>query len=240
MPGSFRGHVLTGCERFENEGLPRFVAGEPLEPHFEECADCRAARVSYQAVASALQQAKDAYAPPGDWEAKVWARIRQAQSARRWRAVLGFSAAAAALAVFFLASAGGPEALTLSTDFERGSGPVVRGGAARGGDVLSLAPGDVLRVGVKVPRGKRGDVRVYRDTNELVFQCATNPACRQVKDGFEAPVTLDRTGTYRAVGIAADKLLPAATGNLDVDYAAAMRSCDRPPCAQESRPIDVR
>lgn len=229
------------CARFETEGLARFVAGEPLEAHFEECADCRATRASYQAVASALQQARGAYSPPGDWEAKVWARVQRNRSTRRWPAVLGFAATAAALAVFVLSSLGGPEALLLTADAERGPGPVVRGGAAGRSEVRSMAPGEVLVLRAKVPRGKQGDVRVYRGANELVFQCANTKACVAGKDGLEARVTLDRAGIYRAIGIASDGPPPAATGNLDADYAQAMRSCDRPQhCATELPPIEVR
>ncbi len=230
---------MTACDRFESEGLARFVAGQPLEPHFETCADCRAARASYQSVASALQQARDAYAPSGNWEAKVWARIQRGEGARqrpRWAALLGVAATVAALAVFFVSSVGGPDALVLSTNqVERGTGLMVRGGASRGGDVQSAAPGDVLHLVVKVPRGKLGELRVYRGTNELVFQCAKSSACIRSKDGLEARVPMDRAGSYRTVIIAADKELPVASGNLDADYAAAMRSGT----AKESAPIEV-
>jgi hypothetical protein len=47
-------------------------------------------------------------------------------------------------------------------------------------------------------------------------------------------VTLDRAGTYRTVALAADAL-PAATGHLDADYAAARRAGP----ATESAPIEV-
>jgi len=227
---------VTACDRFESEGLARFVAGQTLDAHFENCPDCRAARASYQAVALALQQAREAYAPAGNWEAKVWARIQRRQRARPWP-FFGFAATIAALALFFVSSMAGPDALSLSTTLvERGSSaPVVRGGASRGGDVRSGVPGAVLFMGVKVPRGKQGEIRVYRGPNELVFQCAKSPACIRVKDGLEAHVTLDRPGIYRAVGIAADTQLPATTGSLDADYAAARRSGT----ATESAPFEI-
>jgi hypothetical protein len=218
---------MTSCERFENEGLTRFVAGQPLDGHFETCPECRAARASYQAVASALEQAREAYNPPGDWEAKVWAKIQRGQGApqrARWPALLGFGATLAALAVFFVTSLGGPDALALATNqVERGSALVVRG-ASGGADVQAAAPGNIWHLAIKVPRGKLGDLRVYRGTNELVFQCSTSPDCIHSKDGLEARVKLDRVGTYRTIYIAADKELPSASGNLDADFAAAMRS----------------
>jgi hypothetical protein len=229
---------VTACDRFEAEGLVRFVAGEPLDTHAESCPDCQAGLARYQKVAEALRQDKEAYAPPGDWEAKVWARLATVQAARvrpRWPALLGLGAAFAGLATFFVISTGGPDALVLTSQLERGGGPVVRGGAARQEEVQSAAPGDVLSLVAKVPRGKLGDLRVYRGTNELVFQCAKSPACVHSGDGLEARVTLERAGTYHTLLIAADTLLPAATGDLDADYAAALRSG----AAKESAPIEV-
>ncbi len=226
---------MTPCERFENEGLVHFVAGEPLDPHFETCSDCRSALASYQALTSALAQARERYAPPGDWEARVWARIQRGEGARRrpLAFVLGLGVTAAALAfLLFNTSIRGPEALALAVHVERGSGAAVRGGASGG---QSAAPGDVLHLLAKVPRGKVGDVRVYRGSNELVFQCATSPNCRHSQDALEARVTLERAGTYRTIAIAADKELPAATGSLDADYAAARRSGS----AEESPPLEV-
>jgi hypothetical protein len=229
---------MTACDRFETEGLARFVAGEPLGPHVEGCPDCAAALARYQKLAAALANAQNDYVPPGDWEAKAWARIAQASPVRprgRAAALLGLGACFAALGVFFLSSSGGPEALVLTAQVQRSNGPLVRGGPALAGQVQSAAPGDVLHLVARVPRGKVGDMRVYRGPNELVFQCATSAACLRTKDGLEAKVTLERVGTYRTLLIAADKGLPPATGNLDADHAAAIGAG----AAQESAPIEV-
>ncbi len=227
---------MTACDRFDSEGLARFVAGEPLDAHGESCPECRNRLASYQALATALGQAREMYSPPGNWEAQVWARIQRgkATSQRRWAPFVGLAAAAAAAAVLFLTSSfGGPESLVLSTDFEGTSGATVRGGPSHGGNVQSAPPGAVWHVLAKVPRGKVGDLRVYRG-EELVFQCAA-ATCIHSKDTLEARVTLDRAGTYRAVAIAADVEVPAATGNLDADYAAAIRAGK----ATESAPVEV-
>jgi hypothetical protein len=233
---------MTPCQRFESEGLPRFVAGEPLDAHVESCQDCQVSFASYQKVAAALRQAKDAYVPTGDWEAKVWSRIANAQGARsaarsaaRWPALLGLGGALGTVAIFFALTTGGPDTLALTSQVESGPGPRVRGRATGPGDVKSAAPGDVLHLSGKVPRGKLGDLRVYRGTKELVFQCAKSPACVHSKDGLEARVTLDRAGTYRTLLIAADTELPAARGDLDTDYAAALRAGK----ATESPPVEV-
>ncbi len=229
---------MSACDRFENEGLVRFVAGEPLDAHVESCPDCRLALADYQALASALAKAGEAFAPPGDWEAKVWARIQRQQDVRRrpWGIFLGVGAATAALAVFLANSMGGPEVLSFSTvQVERGPGAPLRGGPSRPGEVQSAAPGDVLHLVAKVPRGKVADLRVYRGADQLVFQCATATACIRTRDTLEARVKLDRAGTYRSVALAADGKLPEATGNLDADTAAGMRAGS----ASESPPIEV-
>jgi hypothetical protein len=235
---------MTACDRFESEGLTRFVAGEPLDAHFENCADCRAARASYQAVALALEQAREAYAPPGDWEAKVWAKIQRKEGARqrpRWPALLGFGATVAAAALVFVTSAGGPAALVVAAnDIAPGSGQVVRAVASARGDVRAASPGNVWHISMKAPRGKARELRVYRGTNELVFQCTTSAACAHSKDGLEAWVPLDRVGTYRYVAIAADKAVPPATGNLDTDYAAALRSGTATESSAPSEFVEVR
>ena len=227
---------MTPCDRFERENLVRFVAGEPLDAHVESCGECRAALDNYRNVAAALRQAQDGYPAPRDWEAKVWSKL-PGERARRprapWALVLGLSAALAALVALFLNVAAGPDTLALSQSVERGPGAIVRGTATKG-EAQSAAPGDVLHLVARVPRGKLGDVRLYRGT-ELVFQCATSPRCIRSRDGLEARVTLDRAGTYRSLAIAADKALPEASGNLDDDYAQALRSG----AAQESRPLEV-
>jgi hypothetical protein len=226
---------MTSCQRFELEGLPRFVAGEPLDGHFESCADCRSARASYQSLVHALELARKAYTPPGNWEARVWARIARAPARPQWTLWVGWAtgtAVAAAAAVLVVQSAGGPSSLELATQLEVGNGPVVRGTPSVG-TAVSAVPGAVWRLTVTVPRGKVGDLRVYRGNDDLVFQCANNP-CKHTGDGLEARVTLDKAGTYRTIGIAADQL-PAATGNLDADYAAARRAGQ----AKVSAPIEV-
>jgi hypothetical protein len=232
--GSLWSNAVSPCDRFEGEGLARFVAGEPPDPHLDSCPDCQAALASYKRVAAALAQALEA--PPRGWEAKVWAKLPEASVRPRvpWPIVLGLGATLAALAVVFVRT-GGPETLALTAQLERGQRPLVRGSAPKAGEVQSAAPGDVLHLVAKVPRRKLGDLRVYRGTEELVFQCATSAACTHFQDGLEARVPLLRLGSYRVLLIAADSALPAASGNLDADYAAALRAGT----ATESSSIEV-
>jgi len=226
---------MTACDRFETEGLERFAAGEPLDAHFTSCADCRAAQARYEMVVRALGVAGRACAPPGDWEARVFARIQRRRPRRR----LWFAAAAAlpvaGLAVFTFQSMGGAQSLELEWSVSRGAGPVVRGGGPGAGQAVSAAPGDVLHLTARVPRGRHGDLRVYRGGDTLVFQCAGNPRCSASRDGLSAEVVLEAGGTYRTLVLAAERDLPPPTGKLDADYAAALRAGE----AQESPPIEV-
>jgi hypothetical protein len=237
---------MSACDRFEAEGLARFVAGERLDPHFGTCPDCLQARTSYQAIVQTLGHARTAYAPSGDWETRVWARIRRngdpATAARmagpRWAFVRwgAGAVAVAAVAVLVVQSSGGPAALELTTTLGHGSGPAVRGAPSSGGPVLSAAPGDLLELSARIPRrNKVSDLRVYRGNDELVFQCSTSPACTRTRDGIEARVTLDKPGTYRTMVLVSENTLPPSTGNLDADYAAALRAGT----AHESPPIEV-
>jgi hypothetical protein len=226
---------MTTCNRFETEGLEHFVAGEPLDAHFESCTDCRSTRASYVAVVRTLGEAGRTYAPPGDWEARVLARIQRRRPVRR-RFFLGLAAAlpVAAAAVLVLRSTGGVEALDLDVSVSHGGGPAVRGGASGNGAVPSAAPGDVLHLVARVPRGKSGDLRLYRG-DALVFQCLGSPRCTVTRDGLSADVSLEKAGTYRTLSLAAEHEVPPATGSLDADYAAALRAGE----ARQSPPIEV-
>lgn len=226
---------MTACNRFETEGLERFVAGEPLDAHFESCPDCRSAVSSYRAVIRTLGAAGRMYEPPGNWEARVFARIQRRRPARR-RFFLGLAAAlpVAAAAVFVLRSAGGVDALELDLSVSRGGGPAVRSAPSGGGTVLSAAPGDVLHLVARLPRGKHGDLRLYRG-DTLVFQCRGSPKCVVSRDGLSADVPLERAGTYRTLVLASEQDVPQASGTLDADYAAALRAGE----ARQSPPIEV-
>jgi len=226
---------MTACNRFEAEGLERFAAGEPLDPHFESCADCRSALAGYRAVVRTLGAAGRMYDPPGDWEQRVFARIQRRRAQRR-RFFVGLAAAlpVAAAAVFVLRSAGGGEAPELELSLSRGGGPAVRSGPSGDGSVVTAAPGDVLHLVARIPRGKHGDLRLYRG-DALVFQCLKSPTCVVSRDGLSADVPLERAGTYRTLLLAAEGEVPEAAGTLDADYAAGLRAGE----ARQSPPIEV-
>lgn len=209
------------CERWETDGLLALERGEPLDAHFETCPDCLAARRAGEAVIDQLMQASAGWQPPGDWEARVFARIAREQPARRfaWWQVLFPVLAAAGLAIW-LVRPGTPGAGT-----ETGAAPlglslsvvdaaqVVRGETPKPGDALSLrvATGGAAHVAL----------RVYRDDRTLVFACGHADACPRTADAVVTQVKMDAPGEYRTLLIGGAAAVPAPAGSLDADMARA-------------------
>ncbi|MGA9525242.1 MAG: hypothetical protein WBV82_27535, partial [Myxococcaceae bacterium] len=152
--------MSTACGRFEAEGLERIERGEPLDDHFRECTPCRTAVDAYERLRTGLAALPPEGAPPGDWEARVWAEIRRRDTKRRtWRlAPIAVAGLAAALVVTVWP--GRVEQPGLQIQVRSRAAEVVRS--------VSAKPGDVLQV-----RGTTGDLphaelRVYRD-GALIF-----------------------------------------------------------------------
>lgn len=209
------------CERWETDGLLALERGETLDPHFDTCPDCLAARSAGEAVVARLLQASAGWQPPGDWEARVFARIAREQPARRfaWWQVLFPVLAAAGLAIWLArpATPGGgadPNAAPLGLSLSVvDAAQVVRGENPKPGDALSLrvAVGGAAHVGL----------RVYRDDRTLVFACGHADACPRTGDEVVTRVTMDAPGTYRTLLMGGAAALPAPAGSLDADMARA-------------------
>lgn len=205
------------CERWATEGLLSAERGEPLDPHFATCAECLAARAAHEAVIARLVETGQGWQPPGDWEARVMARIAREQPARRfawWYAI--FPVLAAAGLALFLLRPGAPTAqgdtlaLTLGVvDAQQ----VVRGENPKPGDLLSL----------RVEVGQLGHVavRIYRDDHTLVYSCDESKPCPRSGTEVAIRVALDAPGEYRTAVFGGPNPVPTATGSLDGDVARA-------------------
>lgn len=192
--------MMSSCSRYEAEGLERLERGEALDGHFTQCAECRNAASAYDRLKTALTRLEPVYRPPPDWEARVWARIRQREAPRRsWRWALGL---VAPLAVAVVAIAVWPRA-EVSPTFEvqviEASAQTVRGVTAK--------PGDMLRLRVTALRS-HGEVRLYRD-GELVVRCSDQPPCERTGDTIAAVIPLTRVGRYQPVLIRSDEPIGA-------------------------------
>lgn len=68
------------CAHFELEGLDRLEQGLP-DPHVDGCADCQAARATYQKLKAALADVDADVRPKAGWEERVIERVRATQRA---------------------------------------------------------------------------------------------------------------------------------------------------------------
>lgn len=206
------------CDRWEREGLLAAERGELLDAHFETCPDCLAARTAHEAVIARLVQTGQGWQPPGDWEARVMARIAREQPARKfgWWYVLfpALVAAGLAFALFRPVSPVGPAddtlALTLGVvDAQQ----VVRGENPKPGDALSLqvTAGHVTHIAL----------RVYRDDRTLIYACGEGRDCPRTGPNVAANVVMDAPGEYRTLVLGGPNPVPAPAGSLDADVARA-------------------
>lgn len=142
------------CDRFEREVLEQAEEGQALDEHFDTCPDCQQARRDYEQIGSALEQVGDAYSPPGDWEARVWAGIASGKAGGRrgrwWTpyrlvATLLPVGGVAVLVVWLLA---GPSVAPLpGYTLRTGEGELLyRTGAPAEGEAPRLGPGSRLEL----------------------------------------------------------------------------------------------
>ncbi len=190
------------CERFETEGLLALERDEPLEPHFETCADCLEARAAYARLAEQLTETGRTWTPPADWEARVFARVAQTASAPRrsvWRWLMPALGLASAVVVGLVLTRSGPSG-------SASGAPVVELGVERGTQQMrgdAPRPGDTLVLKARVENGETAAVRVYRNDRTLVFACHDEPGCERTR-GDEREEVLVRVplaapGEYRAL-----------------------------------------
>ena len=193
---------MTGCDRFEKEGLLLLEQGQPLDEHFSTCPGCLAARAAYERLGEQLSRIGEEDEPAPDWQARVWERIEQRQK-RRWSFWWLAPLAAAAMAAFFLVWLPGRSAPGLEIEIERGAS-VRRGTEAQ--------PGDVLRLSATTGGARHAELRVYRNDTELVLRCPESP-CSVVLDGI---------GRYQPLLLFSERPIPPSTSDLESDTAAAL------------------
>jgi hypothetical protein len=208
---------MDPCNRFEDEGALRLEAGEPPDAHELSCADCQAARQSYQRLAAALRNLSDP-PPPVAWQAEVLRQVgpppAPPSSGTRWRWAAAAAMAAAAGAVIWMCAPTGTERLAVSHT-------LLATAANRRAD--SAVVGDTMRIEATGGTGVR-ELRLYRSSvggpEELVARCPGHAGCRAGGDRLELTVPLEVRGRYRAMVLDGPGAVPA-TGTLEGDAAAA-------------------
>lgn len=133
----------------------------------------------------------------------------------RWIA-LGTTLAALAAVVLWRQLPGAPDVDTVAdgTPLTR----VVHRAGSRAGLGNDATVGDTLHVEVNEPGP--GELRVYRDDQEVVMRCPGPPPCVRSARRLEGELRLAAPGQYRAV-----YLMPAPTGRLTSTLANDLANC---------------
>ena len=219
---------MSGCDRFEREGLLRLEQGLPLDEHFETCPECVEARVAYERLLARI--AADRPQPPADWKDRVRERLDRPRPARRRRYLLPLGlAAAAAFALVVVRGFWEPAELLLEVAVEPASGEPHRGGEAR--------PGDTLRLRAETGGAAHAELRVYRDDADLVLRCSDEPPCERRGSAILATVALETIGAHRPILLVSDRPIPPPSSGLDPD---ARRALDAGARVRLAREIPVR
>jgi hypothetical protein len=219
--------VTARCTRFEEEALLLIEQGLPLDPHFSECAECRAAQASYSRIEEALRTSRRA--PRRGWQDKVLAAIDRAPAAapRSWprRAAWGAGALAAAVVVAIMVppmmSHRSPAEPSISTRVVPGDGQTLRGDSPHSGDILQL---NAIAGGAHFV-----ELRVYRGDRDLIFQCASPASigavsCTRSGKALEARLRFPSRGLFQALIAASGDPLPPPAGSLAEDTARLLRA----------------
>lgn len=215
------------CERFESEGLLQLEQGEPLDPHFESCPDCRQARAVYERLRRDLAALDAEEEPPLGWEGRVLRRIEERRR-RRWVWMIAPLGAAALAATLFFAVPRTPATPTLFQE-------VVQEGSVRRAE--SATPGDRLVLRAGTGEAEHAELRIYRDGRDLLVRCPGAPGCGREEDEITASFPLPSPGRYQAVLLLDDEPLPSPGKGLDPDAGAAL---DRGAKVLLGTEIDVR
>ena len=220
---------MSGCDRFETEGLLLLEQGLPLDEHFATCPDCLAARAAYERLRAELAGLGAEDEPPVGWEARVWEQLDNPRERRerrerrrpRWPGWRGWRpwivpvgvGLAASLAALLLIRPPGPLPPSLRAEVEAGA-TVRRGGEAQ--------PGDLLRLTAATGGARHAELRVYRNDTELVLRCSTGRPCTRRGEELSAAVLLDTVGRYQPLLMRAESPLPPPVSDFEKDTSAAL------------------
>lgn len=204
--------AVTRCERFESEGLALLERGEPLDEHFADCPDCRAARAAYRLLREEIAETSAEDEPPAGWQNRVWERIGERRRRPLWGWLLAPLSAAALAAALVLAVPRTPAAPSLVQEIVPGAA-VHRSTSAHAGDRLELRAGTA--------GSPHAELRIYRNGSDLMLRCPGDPTCRRDGDEIRAFLTLPSAGDYQAVLVLDDEPLPPPRNGLDPDAGAA-------------------
>lgn len=217
--------MTAGCQRFDEEGLPRLEAGLPLDDeHFRSCPDCLRARSAFEEISGGLAGLAPARGPRPGWQGRVMAEVRAAAGApqapaRRWWVVPVLAGAVAVAALVFWALPRSPRApaLALATELLPAEGQPRRAGADQ------PRPGDRWKVRATFGGAAHAELRIFRDRRHLVARCPLDATCVRAGDTVEHTVVL-APGRYEAFVSAAAAPLPAPAAEIGQDLDTLARA----------------
>ncbi len=220
---------MSGCDRFEREGLALLERDLPLDEHFENCPDCIAARETYARLRGMLDKSALLETPREGWEERVRSRIAQPElGGRKW--IWWLAPAAAVIAAAFLVpwlfqpTAEDPR---LTFEIARGDRPARRGAAPHPGDRL------ILQADTGAP--SHAELRVYRDDTELILRCSDSPPCVLRGTRLSATLVLEQLGIFQPVLFTSEQPIPPPAGTFDEDAAAVLSRGGRVVLSEEIR-----
>jgi hypothetical protein len=160
----------------------------------------------------ALRRIGEDREPPAGWQDRVKAAIKQPRASRRrwwWLAVP--AVAFAALLVLWLRPRGQFE---LDVTIETAAREPLRG------DTATI--GDTVHVSASGPATERA-VWIYHD-DHLVLACPSAPACHRDGETLLIDYRFEAIGDVEIIALTSNRPIPAPTGSLDGDVAAAINA----------------
>jgi hypothetical protein len=119
----------------------------------------------------------------------------------------------AALAAFLFVRMPGQGPPSLRVEVERGA-------AVRRG--VEAQPGDRLRLKAATGGARHAELRVYRNDEELILRCSTEPPCSRWGKELRASVVVDGIGRYQPLLFLSKDPLPSSASDLETDTSAAL------------------
>lgn len=205
------------CGRDDHDLLSRMESGLAPDAHEQSCPSCIDARRRYERLGEALRELPALPAPDG-WEQRVLASLpskgRVRASNTRWLPWAGgLAVAAAAALILWQGRRPAPHPLSVRQE-------VVADASGRRAD--SAAVGDTIRISASGGDGPMRELRLYRDTKEVVARCPGDSGCREAGGAIELTIELGAPGSYRSLVIVGSARAPEPTGSLDDDARAAV------------------
>ncbi len=193
-------HPQVNCNRFEKEAINLIENGQPLDSHFEDCADCVSAKQKYLRLISLIQE-QSQLNPSEHWQDSVLQNIAKSKSKKLFRRVSEKMAIAASVLVagiitFNLYSPALQHQSSNNTSVLSVS--IIPSDQQYRGDFVK--PGDVLSVSAIIDPKTESELRIYRN-GKLVYSCDSSrqKKCAFGRNKVETSYPMNAVGEYQVM-----------------------------------------